>query len=302
MKSNEWKVISFGLIFILLSIIIELGILPISDNNNEFPTILEWALTIISKVCSSIGLALLVGCITSKLNRKDNIIQEMNENDKKDILKKIMHRNNELDKYKDFAMEKLYNLEDKYFADYRIEGVIECSKGHVLGTMLEDYYEYGRNMSDNRISLYFDNPNDKVQKIIIYDPNDLRKYEEFTNITNQINNGAGGTYEYEWYVEIPERFRALKSLKIHREYTAYGQDHWIQVGHAFSRPTKGVSINMQYGRNLTVKECSVIDTNNVFVININDTLRNYSVDTHKWVSEGNGMSLLVSTLDEATKQ
>lgn len=88
MKSNEWKVISFGLIFILLSIIIELGILPISDNNNEFPAILEWALTIISKVCSSIGLALLVGCITSKLNRKDNIIQGMNENDKKDILKK----------------------------------------------------------------------------------------------------------------------------------------------------------------------------------------------------------------------
>lgn len=298
MKNKEWKMVSLGLILILLSIITEIGILPLSTEENPFPLIMVWGLTIISKVASSIGLALLIGCITAKISREDNIILDMDENDKKTIMKKIVSKNNGLDTYKEFALDKLYDLEDKYFADYKIEGLIKCTNGQVVGIMLEDYYECGRSASDGRISLYFDNDEDKVDKIIIYNPDDLSQSQVFNDIKNDKNNAVGGTYECEWYIEIPDRFRNLQSLKIHREYTAYGQDHWIQVGHAFSRPTKGVSINMQYASDMIVKECSIVDTNSVFTIHINETLRNYSVDTHKWVAEWNGMSLLVSMADQ----
>ena len=113
-----------------------------------------------------------------------------------------------------------------------------------------------------------------------------------------INNSLGGKYEYQWYVEIPEKFKNMDMIKVHREYTTYGKDHWIQVAHSFFRPTKGVSINMKYDNNLVVKEYSINDTYNVFTTNINNDLRNYSMDTSEWISAWDGISLLISLENE----
>lgn len=208
------------------------------------------------------------------------------------MIKQLLKRNTNLDFYLDKKTEELYHLERRYFTNYNIKVEVSEEDNKIVARSYVNYTDNGRTEKDVKISAYYDKPQDQVNKIIILDPNDKSRFREFKE--DQINieqSKEYGVFENEFFINVPEEF-LLESLEIHKETVTVGNDHWIDVGTIFARPTQGVQINVLLKDNLMIKDEFITGDSKQY--HISKTENSYTFTSADWISSYCGICLLIA--------
>ena len=216
----------------------------------------------------------------------------LNNSDKKTMIKEMLRRETNLDKYLEEKSEELYDIESRYFTNYNIKIEVSQDNDKIVAKSFVTYFDNGRTKNDKNISAFYDKPQDRVDKFIIINPNKKSMYREFTGdeiISKQSDDY--GVYENEFFINLPKEF-VLETLEIHRESTTYGFDHWIDVGTIFARPTYGVQINVVLKDNLMIKDEFVTGNSKQYQIVKSDN--SYTFTSPGWISSYCGICLLIA--------
>lgn len=317
-----------GLLLMILNIYLDLSWIPEIDITKES---LRWALTVISKMSSSVGLALILGNLTKLFNKKDeeeikeqrkaekqNIKKEQDEyvkNFTKDIQNMIMSKdflnslsieekksiianlltpnNNSLNKYSNIK-EYLDIKSDKYLNFFNIN-----FRSHMQITVevyqKEDGYFYAKFLIDYRIYKI----NNKYEPIKIYTEKEHSKLK-----TTIKDNGGKHLRQLEvddltldngkYIYIIPEEYEKYNFLRIERTITEKGNRHWISVNWRSLTPIDGITfkVNCHHG---IIKEYQIFDNENFYENPDLGSDRKYiSIKSSQWLDPYTGISVLVA--------
>lgn len=292
--------IIIGLVLLLASVIIKTG--PLSESEDIENEAMEWLLVILSEILSTIGLALAISGITTRIHKAETIESILSSTEKENMIIALLERNTHLDNYLELKTNELYNIENRYFTNYKVNVIVSKKDDRIIAKSEVSYLDNGRTKVDKKLNAFFDKEEDVMDKFVIINPKNRNQYVEFKNDPNSGDNqiksqlsGEYGVYENEYFVEVPQEFLGLDQLEIKKSYTTYGSDHWIEVGTVFARPTHNVTITVTVENDLVIKDSFVTGDSKLY--DISETETYYSFSNPEWISSYCGICLLVAKKD-----
>lgn len=278
--------IIIGLILLLCSIIVETSCAKIY--NETF----KWLIMLLSKMLSTVGLSLSVSGIMVRIDKSDVIESALSSSEKISMIKEVLKRETNLDNFLEEKTKELYNIENRYFTNYNIKIEVGQENDKIVAKSIVTYFDNSRTKKDKKISAYYAKPQDRVDKIIVINPDDTSRHKEFSGdeILHK-ESDEYGVYKNEFFVNLPEEF-LLDTIKIRKETTSYGYDHWIDVGTIFARPTRGVQINVVLKDGLMIKDEFVACNSKQYEIVKTDN--SYTFTNLGWISSYCGICLLIA--------
>lgn len=294
-----YKTIIIGLILLIINIILDMGIstLPIVKST----PFLHWCVIIISKICASIGLALVVGYFTNRIKTSEIIESYINmtKQQKNKILELLVDSKNDnaLGTYKKNLIEDVLEYNSKYRDNVTYNARVFEMNNIVYAETTMNYIEY-RSLNDNELfselRTTFDSSNSKVEYYKITHPDNVNDYVIIKEDQIKLRNtkAHGDSLIYEQYCEIPERFRKLPYLCIEKKYIFTGEDHWINYTIMFARPLIKMSFTLTIEKDLSFKEVTVIGNENLYSKSQDD--HSITFTSTKWLSHYNGFSIIIA--------
>lgn len=292
MINNKYKAfLAWGFILVLLGVIFKLNISPYIENA-FFKLVLE----IISNIISSVGTALIIGYITSLVKISENIKDQLSKKGKQKVIMEILDLPDEMSKYKRDKVKSLMNMESEYRTNtvYNAEAFLEHGVVSVKTTM--SYTEHNRNKNNkdgDKIFVRFDYDTSKINYIKISNPDNSNDSVLFTpdKIVYNQKEAHGDGLIYEGYCKIPKKYQDMPTLNIEKQYTFIGEDHWVSYGIILSHLTNGINFNLNYSKELTIKEVTIFGEENLYSKKQTSTYVN--IKSTNWLPQYGGFLIII---------
>lgn len=329
---NNAVFIIIGLILLIGNIIIDLGLLPLDLFKNT--QVLFWGATVLSKICSTVGLALVIGFITKFINKKQEEEQNNKEADIKTTLslinKEIHNSAYSRDCIESLTDEKKKDIvancllvscseKQKYYLEHKVAQIYNYSKLNVRSNIdytttaskengkvkLRTVMSYRIYKVDNcypKIIHTFDKPTSRVLSMLILggENNNRKKYEvpESELCTKEVIFHQRERY-YINEIDVPENLKDESSLSLKITVEEEGHDHWAHLVWMSLYPTDTISYRVICKDNLTIKDPHIFDNQEglYFVhkeTNTNGQVNEYTITCDEWTDQYTGFSLIIS--------
>lgn len=309
-----------GIIFILVAIISDNFF--VIDNSKIANTIIG----IISKGVSAVGISLVVGFLTSQIQKEDkkqkerkeeerlkellqnivisqNFIDKLTQESKANIIKNCLSNNDENSKMSEYILHKIKKLQQ--INDCTIRSNIDYTttasmRGNcvVLKTVMS-YRIYPQNGKYSKIQHDFEKETGKILEMKIISPNgetytvpseQLKTKEETRHFNDKIFTNC---------IQIPEKYNGEKSLTLKITVEETGFDHWAHLVWMSLYPTETISYKVICQNNLIIKEHMIFDNQKglYYVQEEKDDeghIIEYTISCDKWTDPYTGFALVVS--------
>ncbi len=304
-----------GIILILVSVIFD-------TTFSSKIKLLMVVLTIISKCILAVGVALVVGFITSKIQNSEKTINKQKEKqsfelilrneiiskdfisqlstDKKnEIIQKCILSENTSEEMREYISSKFKDLKNisgnviRSNIDYMTQVSVENNVVKAETSM--SYRIYPNKGKFAPIRHQFDKETGKItsMKIItpkgkaIPIPNEILQTEE-------TKRHCGNQIIYTNSVDIPNYLANENYLTIKIKVVEYGNDHWINLCWMSLYPTNIISYKVICDNGLKIKNHMVFDQqNNLYLVELNDSLTQFTISCGKWTDPYTGFSLVI---------
>lgn len=317
-KNNAWFII-LGLILLIVNIVLELGVLPLEEV--KIINVLFWGLTILSKFCSTVGLALVIGFVTKLLNSnpeeqnlKDNMLSQaysheclesLNDEKKKEIINNclLISCSEKQKYYLKHKVSQLYEY-NKLHVRSNIDYITTASKenGKVKLHTVMSYRLYKTSNDYPKIIHSFDKSTSKVVSMsILYGENNNKKKYDIPKEDLYIREET--IHQKEKYyinkVDIPEEIKNESSITLKITVEEEGHDHWAHLVWMSLYPTDTISYKIICKGNLTIKDPHIFDNQEgLYYIhkefNENGQINEYTISCDDWTDQYTGFSLIIS--------
>lgn len=307
----------------ILNIFFDLSWIPeIDDGTNES---LRWVLTIISKMSSSIGLALILGNLTKLFNKKDEdernhkkeeeqksliqdlfnriedtivskvFLQSLSDEEKKKIIASLLSpKNDSLNKHsniKEYFNTKSNNYLNFFNINFRSHmnidvSVYQDSQDKFFYAKFKIKYRiYKINNKYEPVAVHFDKEFKELNTIIKDNNGKKLKPISFNELIKK-----GETYFY----NIPNEYNEYNFLSIELTVTEKGHKHWITVHWQSLTPIDGLNLSINCCNGI-VKEYKIFDNNeNYSKPNLENERTLFTIESSKWLDPYTGLSVLVA--------
>lgn len=318
---TKWFYVGLGLI--LLSVILALvSDIFVQDYNMKSLIII---LEILSGMLSTIGIALLVGCVfdfsknseafltfVSKI-LKDIIVSKtflssLTSNDKREALKLILQPSfkqieqysniNEYFKKKIDDSMKMFDTNFKTNLILNIEarknneGLVYCES--VLTYVV---YKLGDKFEPIKVSYEKDGSRTKEVKLI----HDGKEYPiKLENILTSKESQNGITQEIGTF-DIPEKLTHNDKLTLKRKVYEPGHDHWINYVWKSLTPYEGISCHLKCFDGLTVKDFQIYDNKSYYQVERSEDKTTIDIISSRWLEPDTGFFITISDAEIETK-
>ena len=122
-------------------------------------------------------------------------------------------------------------------------------------------------------------PNGKRKK---FSRNEIEKLYKEDDIARKAN------------IKINDFCKEYHHVDIELKVKEYGKNHWINVFFKAEQATDGFKMNLICEDELEIKEYLLFDVGKNYHIELMDNKREFNISCYQWVSEGAGISLIVS--------
>lgn len=296
-NSKKYLFLIIGLLCMFLNVYLELGVLTEDFIKNHKS--ISYLISAISKISSSIGLALIIGYFTAKIKISEKLGENITKEQKAKIIKELVVDDSKLNDYKIKQIDSIFNLESRFRSNTTYTVNIHLGKDKnqnevVVAETHAEYVEYNAN-GFKKINTYFDSENSYVDCIKISDPENINKSFEYKNsqIHKTKSKAFSNDLEFQNYCNVNPKLRKLNSIRVESKYVFFGQDHWISYGLIFQCPTQGVSISITLQDGLSIKECSFFDDTNSYS-KTQDDAQHLLITSNHWLTNHSGFLLVVS--------
>lgn len=307
-----------GIVLILISIIFDMRLL---DELKE--GLLKFLLALGSKCVSAVGVSLVVGFITSKIQSSEKIISKQNEidsyrsilreeiisknfilhlsqDDKNDIVRKCILKDDVSSEMKEYVLFKSNHLKD--IADCTIRSNIDymtqvsMCDNLVKATTEMSYRIYPNNGKYSPIKHCFDKSTGKIISMKIINEKGVQtKIKSSLLMTKADKQHCGNEVVYTNSVDIPPFLANEKFLTVKIKVEEYGNDHWIHLCWMSLYPTDTISYKIICKDGLIIKNHMVFDQpNDLYLVELSDDLTQFTISCEKWTDPYTGFSLIVS--------
>lgn len=311
-----------GLLLIILNIFLDLKfIVEVSENNES----LRWILTVLSKASSTIGLALILGNLTTLFNIKDekeneekrqqeikemvdsfdNKIKEcfitkeflcsFSEKEKKEIIAKTLTPDNDALNRHSNIRDYFYQKSDKYLNFFNInfrshmDIDVKITKDKIKQKFKAEftlsYRVYKINEKYERLCIF----SEKDYEGIITTLKDSNDKQLKTLIKDELifENGK-------YYYEIPEEYSNHNFLIIERQITEYGHPHWISIYWRSLTPIEGIKFTVKCSDGI-IKESNIFDNEDLYnKPKLNDDRKFLLIKSNQWLDPYTGICVIVA--------
>lgn len=306
-----------GLVFIILNIILDLSLISEIEKITQSKT-LSWILMVLSKIFSTVGLALLLGNLTryftikdeeEKENKRKEEIREITERtiiskdflnsisngEKKNIIVKLLKPdNNALDKHSNIEeyLEnktgiylKFFNRNFRSHMNIDIKVLYDKEKQKFKAEYSIIYRIYKINKKYEPICIFSEKEHDYLNTIIK------------DSSGKELCNLSGDNLEKEhdkYYYHIPEEFNEFNFLTVERKITEYGYSHWISINWRSLTPIEGIRFKL-FCENGVIKEHQIFDNEELYSNPVlSKDKRTLSINSSQWLDPYTGISIIVS--------
>ena len=311
-----------GIILILLSII--------SDNylniNKGTHALLKTAVDLISKGISAIGISLVVGFVSAKIQKEDKIRKEKEEREQinellqntiisKDFIRglneekkaNIIHNclnpndsNSQMSKYILYKISKLQEINDRTIRsniDYITTASIR-DKNVILKTVMS-YRLYPINGEYSRIQHDFDKETGKLLEMKIVSPKgdaytvpkkDLKTKEVARHYNEKV---------YTNLIEVPNKYAKEEYLTLKITVDEVGFEHWAHLVWMSLFPTVTISYKIICQNNLVIKSHMIFDNQKELYyvqqqVDDKNNIIEYTISCDKWTDPYTGFALVIA--------
>lgn len=297
--ASFYKTIILGMIFVIVNILLDTLLLT-SEFKSENKSWC-WTIEILSKLFSSVGLALIVSFITANIKKNEEVMKILSKTNKKEVATELAKQDNEMDEYKSLLIDEIFELPLRFRTNVNVNMTAYLDKkcGQVKVEVLMDFIEYGQNKEKTLLTC-FDNGRDYVEYYNVIDTDNANNSEKITSISSRKLKAHGSSFNYEYYVEIPSEFINKKMLKVEKKYCIIGYDHWINTGIIFALPAKNVNITLNLKDGLIIRQDTIIAKENVFSRNYYPEVNpsSYKLSTNGWISHLDGVIFVIAKDDK----
>ena len=277
-----------------------------SDPTKNWP---DWGIKLLSgfsKLCSSLGIALIISWLTSFIRvRIIDEYKDMSQPQVLEQLKKIISffgkENDQLTDYKDETITKVIESNTNCRTDvvYNIRAYYDEEKKKVCTHTTMSYTEHRIEQFD-KISTYSDDKNLDMRSIKITAPSNRNLSKEFkkADVKQNILPAFQWDEKTEKYVQIPDEFRNLEAITVVKEWISAQEDHWFCYCHSFLHPIHGVSFTLTAQDGLVIKEAFIFGDDGSFSKTLSDDRTHVLINSSNWISNNNGIFILIAKKDE----
>lgn len=311
-----------GIIFILTSIIMDNYIS--FDENTKL--LLKTFTNVISKGISAIGISLVVGFVTAKIQKEDkkrkededkkqlnellqntiiskDFICTLNRECKANIIKYCIDTydsNSEMSKYILYKIQKLQEI-DNCIIRSNIDYITTASKkdNNVVLKTAMSYRIYPQNGKYSNIQHDFEKESGKILEMKIVSPNgntytvpenDLKTREEVRHYNDKVFTNL---------IKIPESYTKEDYLILKITVEEVGFEHWAHLIWMSLYPTETISYKIICQNNLIIKDHFIFDNQNslYYVQKSKDDkgdIIEYTINCDKWTDPYTGFALVIA--------
>ncbi len=180
-------------------------------------TILNYTTVVIKSVFSSMGIALIVGMITTRIKTSYDLSTTLSNKEKLNYLTTLISSNENtlIDLYKRQIVKDTFNFTSTYRDNVVYEANVYIEGGKVYAKTKMNYTEY-RSPKDKKfeeIKTIFDKPNSKILYYKITNPDNVNDNVTISqeDIKERTTKAHGDSMIYEKYCSVP------KNLEINRQ-------------------------------------------------------------------------------------
>lgn len=296
--SKKYWFLLGGFLLMIVNIYCELGLLQ-DDSITKRKAIL-YAVTGMSKIASSIGLALIVGFFTAKIKINEKLNDNVSIHKKSEIINELMVNGDQLDEFKKTQANNILNLKCRFRTNVNYHVNISIKKDenqheYVVAETIMEYIEHNSKEDFERISTYFDDEKSYVEYIKVSDPKNINESFEYKNEhihTNRVN-AYSNDLQYESYCNINKKLRKLDNIHVEKKYVFIGQDHWITYGLIFQCPTNGVNVSITAENGLKIKESTFFD-DTISYSKTQTSSNHMMITSNQWLTNHSGFLIVIS--------
>lgn len=301
MKNNSFRsndkniriiLLCIALVLLLGNTFIELGVLDSKDNSLSAAS--KWIYTIVSSVFKSVGIAIIIGYITSAVSEFQVNHRKISKSEFKRFINDTFSVNGVPDTFKTEKADILFDakLNYRYDAKYTVIGYIE--KNRVITKTVSSFTEEKTSGKHDSIISFSDVDSIKVEYITINDPNDTNNFVKYEHKNVNVNDSTAFSddLKYQYSVIIPKKLKKLNKLHVEKCIIEYGEDHWQNYALLFMRPCKGVNFTLALKDDLVIKEVTIFGEDNRYFKK--QTEKSLTITSDSWISNYNGFSIIIA--------
>lgn len=309
---TKWFYVGLGLILISIINTLTFDNFLLKYNSNSLEILFE----IISGLFSTIGIALLVGCIfdfsknseafltfISKI-LKDIIVSKtflssLTSNDKREALKLILQPScKQIEQYSninEYFKKKIDDSMKMFDTNFKTNLIlnIEARKdenGKVYCESLLTYvvYKIGDNFEPIKIS--YEKSNSKtLEAKLIYEDGEMKLPPGDSQLEKK-----GGITQDSYTFEIPDSLKHYDKLTVRRRMYEPGNDHWINYIWQSLTPYEGIACHLKCFDNLTVKDFMIYDNKAYYQTDKSEDGTTLNITSSQWLEPDTGFFITIS--------
>ena len=301
MKNNSFRsndkniriiLLCIALVLLLGNTLIELGVLDSKDNSLSAAS--KWIYTIVSSVFKSVGIAIIIGYITSAVSEFQVNHRKISKSEFKRFINDTFSVNGVPDTFKTEKADILYDakLNYRYDAKYNVIGYIENNK--VVTKTTTSFTEEKTSGKHDSIISFSNVDSIKVEYISINDPDDTNNTVKYIheNVDISDTTAFSNDLKYQYSVNISKKLKKLNKLHVEKCVIEYGEDHWQNYALLFMRPCKGVNFTMNLKDDLVIKEVIIFGEDKRYLKK--QTENSLLITSDSWISNYNGFSIIIA--------
>lgn len=325
--------ITIGIICILISLLISLGIIPIipNDTNSDMNgawNILRLGLQIISAALSSVGVSFIISYVMDiKKNTpeyQENIknyikdiynsnvspliskslsdficnpetISQLSTEAKLTLINNCITQKNDIDQYNKQVITSIFYDDRGYRRDASCVGKAYVKEGIVYLDVTLQYKQVRLKDEFEPELTYTDSEDNKILYIKFSNPNNSNDSETITAEQLEINQTpAHGTHlECVNQLPVPAKFADLTEILVQKMITFKGFNHWINFGWLHLYATQGFTFSISCFDDLIIKESMIFDDSKTYLISPTSEDM-FNASTTQWVAPNTGMFVTIA--------
>lgn len=306
-----------GIIFILASICINFCCVNCIDLNSAsiWTKFLSFLGKIAEGLASSIGIALVVGCVfdfsknsEAFTNFVSNIIKrimvtkeflrEIKTEEKRNVLELLIaptdaqiEQCSSINLYYKKSIDAFFNLCNKPFkTNLTINVVAKFEDDRIVCEGNVASRRYKTNGDFKSIITTFDNPDSEQSNSYILLPNGMKHNladESITIDNNERNIGRKYT------IDVPEKMNDCPYITIVKDFKERGTEEYMVFNWSSLTPCDGICFELNCVDGLEIIEYKIFDDPNLYEVNVNDLKNNIKIVSNSWLNEYTGFTLLI---------
>lgn len=317
--------IILGLLLIILNIFFDLSWIPEIDKNKDS---LIWILTVLSKTCSTVGLALLLGNLTKLFNKKDeqekdnkrkqeindivnnidknisqliiskDFLRSLSDTEKRNVIATLLTPENsslnEHSNIKQYLDAKSNNYLNFFNINFRSNFTVNIkvnkdkNKNKYVSKYEISYRIYKIDDKYQPVSIVFDKETDNIKTII--KDNHGNKLKTLKKPKDDYGNKGDNKYIF----TIPEEYYIYPFLTIEREVKEWGHTHWITLYWNSLTPIDGIIYTVTCNSGI-IKEHRIFDNENYYnAPKIDENRKTLTIKSSQWLDPYTGISVVIA--------